>query len=82
MADQDSEERAYVLGHRMALRQVLELCVRQLGYDDPGSTAVKWIAEREAAISALRRVCEDYGDNDWDERLHLADVITKHIVLT
>lgn len=35
--------------------------------------------EREQTISALRNICSTYGDNDWDDDLHLADVIAKHL---
>lgn len=75
----DEHDRAYTEGSRMAWRQMLAECVRQLGYDDPEATKVNWIAEREAAIAALRSACEEFGDNDWTEQLHLADVIEKHL---
>ena len=28
----------------------------------------------------LRQVCAKYGDNDWPDNLHLADVIEKHLL--
>lgn len=48
-----------------------------LGYENVTEQA--WIAEREAAIAALRRLCAAHGDNDWPESLHLADIIEKHL---
>ncbi len=39
----------------------------------------EWLAERKTAIAALRAVCSDHGDNDWSDRLHLADIIEKHL---
>lgn len=27
----------------------------------------------------LRQVCDEFGDNDWPDNLHLADVIEKHL---
>jgi len=27
----------------------------------------------------LRMVCDDHGDNDWSNELHLADVVEKHL---
>lgn len=35
--------------------------------------------ERDEAIRILRDVCEEFGDNDWDNDLHLADIIEKHL---
>ena len=37
-------------------------------------------SEREEAIATLRRVCDRFGDNDWDPWLPLADIIEKHLV--
>lgn len=35
--------------------------------------------ERDATVKMLRDVCADFGDNDWADELHLADVIEKHL---
>lgn len=35
--------------------------------------------ERDETIAMLRHVCEEHGDNDWPDNLHLADVIEKHL---
>ena len=53
--------------------------MRHLGYDDPAAEHVKWIREREEAVSLLREFCEEFGDNDWPDKLHLRDVIEKHL---
>lgn len=73
----ESEEAAYLQGERAAWRSILAQAVRELGME--GRSPESWILEREAAIAALRDRCRDYGDNDWAENLHLADVINKHI---
>jgi hypothetical protein len=39
----------------------------------------KLTSEREEAIAALRSMCADYGDNEWPETLHLADIIETHL---
>jgi len=44
-----------------------------------GRTLESLVAEREAAVAALRSVCGDFGDNDWSSEVHLADVIEKHL---
>ncbi len=36
-------------------------------------------AERLELLSALRRLCEDFGDNDWEDNLSLVDVVEKHL---
>ena len=33
----------------------------------------------EQTRATLRRVCAEYGDNDWSDDLHLSDVIEKHL---
>jgi hypothetical protein len=35
--------------------------------------------QRLDAIAQLRSICADFGDNDWDDDLHLGDVIEKHL---
>jgi hypothetical protein len=35
--------------------------------------------EREESVAMLRTVCTNFGDNDWPDDLHLADVIEKHL---
>lgn len=73
----DDEERAYVLGKKAVYRRLLAECLVELGPDAPD--AARLIAERAEAVAMLRRVCEDHGDNDWSDTLHLADVIEKHL---
>jgi len=74
-----TNEESYEQGSRMAWRMMLQTCCRELGYDDTEAAKKGWIAEREAAISALRDVCADHGDNDWENNLYLADIIEKHL---
>src|SRR4029077_15273959 len=35
---------------------------------------------RGAVVKMLRMVCEEFGDNDWPDNLHQADVIEKHLI--
>lgn len=72
-----TEEQAYAEGRRSTYRSLLGECARELGGEDRKLAAV--LAEVEAARVALRRLCADHGDLEWDDRLHLADVIEKHL---
>lgn len=79
-------ESDYRRGQRSAWRRVLHHALQELHYDQESSTVEdrlhRMIAEREDAIATLRRLCDDYGDNDWPDDLHLSDVIDKHLDLT
>lgn len=72
----------YRRGQRSAWRHVMSVALGQLAYDSTDKAELiveRLIAEREDIISVLRRLCAHYGDNDWDETLHLGDVIEKHL---
>lgn len=83
------EDQKYLNGRRGAFNVMLIVCLTELGYlnqndetpkRDQIETGIKrWVSEREQAISTLRQVCADHGDNEWDETLHLADIIEKHL---
>ena len=75
----DREESFYEQGLRAAWAAMLRQCVQQLGYKSDEVSKSAWILEREAAVAMLRVVCDQHGDNDWPEDLHLADVIEKHL---
>lgn len=78
--ESDRRDMLWRMGNRAAWREVLALAMKELGYDDPKFVESNyWMWEREAAIAQLRTLCEEFGDNDWDEKLHLADVIEKHL---
>ena len=71
------EERAYEQGRREVYADIIRSAIRGLGYE--GRPLESLVAEREAAISALRNLCAKHGDNEWSNNLHLADIIEKHI---
>jgi len=74
-----SEEKAYLRGERAAWCRVLQEAVKALGYDTPEGQLAALLKEREAAVAQLRQLCEDYGDNDWEDGHHLGDVVEKHL---
>lgn len=79
-SNEDTADKNYALGSRAAWLTMMLTCLRELGYDDTEAQKVAWIVEREAAIQTLRSACEEFGDNDWTERLNLSDIIEKHLV--
>jgi hypothetical protein len=72
-------ERDYENGYRMAATSILQSCLSALDYKGDSAQRSAWILERESAISTLRRVCAEFGDNDWENNLHLSDIIDKHL---
>lgn len=82
---QELTESHYLRGQRSVLIQQLHNILRELSIsyidDAPQNlmTIARLVAEREDAIAALRSVCDDHGDNDWSEEMHLADIVNKHL---
>jgi len=84
---QELTERHYLNGQRSALVKQLHNALHELSipYEDVDAlpenlmTIARLTMEREDAISALRQICEENGDNDWDEDLYLSDIINKHL---
>jgi hypothetical protein len=78
----DETERAWAEGHRAALRGVLGHVLGNLNGDREGdrdAALARAVAELEDVRSALRRICATHGDNDWEDTLHLGDVLEKHL---
>lgn len=76
----EHEERIYDQGIKQAYTNILLQCLRGLGVDDPTEAKrLVWVAERQAAISILRDLCAEFGDNDWSDDLHLANIIERHL---
>jgi hypothetical protein len=76
------EEAAYEQGKKAAalslLRHALgEVCGSET--DDPLAVVARLEIERAETVAILREVCADYGDNNWPDDLHLADVVEKHL---
>ena len=73
------DEQSYKRGQREAYIRIMQDCVCTLGVTDPATEHISWIAERQAVVSALRDLCERFGDNRWPDELHLGDAIEKHL---
>lgn len=72
-------ERVYQDGKRQVLIGMALHFLRELDEQSTVVVKLRWIAERLEVVTALRRICERYGDNEWDENLHLVDVVEKHL---
>lgn len=82
MKTPDERDRDYTEGHRAACRMMLGYCLRELlglDADDKLALLATKAQEIDETRAMLRRVCEDHGDNDWPDDLHLADVVEKHL---
>ena len=75
----EAEEKAYVRGERAALVRIMTDCARQLGYEEPLSKTAALLHEIEQARAALRSVCAEHGDADFNECTHLVDIIENHL---
>lgn len=76
---EDLDDAAYTNGSERAWLTMLGEAMKHLGYEHPAVQASKWAVERADTIIALRRICADHGDVDWDESLYLVDIIEKHL---
>jgi predicted secreted protein len=78
----EKEELAYEQGQQIVWRRMLRKCITNLApcfNESADKQFALLLAERSEAIAILRDLCEEFGDNNWDENLHLADIIEKHL---
>ena len=73
MSDDDNISKIYQSGQQSVWKDLLQLALRNLPEAKPESYRM----ERLDTISWLRTRCELYGDNDWPDDLHLADVVAE-----
>ena len=73
-----AEEKAFILGNRAAYQSVLAQCARELHGSEEGDLA-RALVQLEDVRRSLRRLCAEFGDNDWPDDLHLGDVLEKHL---
>jgi hypothetical protein len=75
--DLTPEERGWFEGRKAAYRDILGEAISVLGRE--GATEEVLIAELEDVRRTLRTLCKEFGDDDWDDKLHLGDVLEKHL---
>lgn len=80
---EQAHERGYIEGRQFSdlsrLREVLRSILGMGADDDPVVKLSQLATQRLEAVARLREACRRYGDNDWPDNLHLADVIEKHL---
>lgn len=76
-AEDERSEQDYDRGHRAAWSGILQQAMAALGMS--GRTLESLVLEREWTVAALRSVCAEHGDNEWEPTLSLADVVEKHL---
>ncbi len=78
----ESQEKLYIEGEANALKQIIVHCQDKLrGLGVELKTSEQFSPERIDIIKTLRSLCEDHGDNDWAEDLHISDILDKHLDL-
>lgn len=79
-SEADERDATWEAGYTAALRGLLARCVADLGVEDVDAGKARWLVERTDVVLLLRGMCEEYGDNEWPDNLHLSDVIDKHLM--
>jgi hypothetical protein len=77
----EHDERSYVEGRAMALREVMRHCARELGIwhsEDPLISLAHVQDELARVRTQIRELAEDVGC-EWDESLDLADFVEKRL---
>lgn len=69
-------ERDYSTGYQAACRSMLQHISGHLG---KAAKAAEMKLELATTRAALRRLCIELGCSDWNDSLHLEDVIEKHL---
>lgn len=70
-------EEIYERGCKSVYLEMLRTATRGLGYE--GRTLQAALTELAETRAALRELCAEHGDSDWDDDLYLPDVIAKHL---
>lgn len=74
MTDEEKQEESYNNGYRAAWLNIGKQAKSELG-----ASEVDFSIERAQVIEFLRSVCLEFGDMEWDENLHIVDILNKHL---
>ena len=70
-------EKDFSKGWESAMANIAGTAIAQINTSKEDRASL--LLERYYAITALRQLCEEHGDNNWADSLHLADIIDKHV---
>lgn len=77
------DEKSYEMGLCTARRMMLLHLLRSMDIKTDMTSLELRVTqleiERDEAISVMREICHNHGDNDWKDNLHLADILNKHL---
>lgn len=79
-SEQRAYERGYADGRRRSLINATQEAAKLLEAGIPQAVIAELQTERLEAVAILRDACERYGDNDWEDDLHLTDILDKHLM--
>lgn len=77
----EAREQGYLAGVRSANLNALRHVLSEMrcNGDDAEAKLHAWRLERGEIVALLRRVCAEHGDLEWEDDLHLVDVLDKHL---
>lgn len=74
------KENSYLEGQRAIAISLIKSLIIYLYEGEDIKMSILLQMERSEAISKLRQICEIVGDNDWEDDLHLVDILDKHLL--
>ena len=78
----EAQTKLYIEGETNALKEIIVNCQHKLrGLGVELKTSEQFSPERVDIIKTLRSLCDEHGNNDWDENLHISDILNKHLNL-
>lgn len=75
----DRLEESYMRGRKEMAMSVVRGLMPDLELDGDAATCASLSIQIVDAKSMLRNICDDHGDNDWQDDLHLVDILGKHL---
>lgn len=70
-------ERGHQQGETSAWTEIALIAINKLHVDDKAYAGL--VVWKSQTIAALRRLCDEFGDNEWPDTLHPADVLKNHL---
>lgn len=75
----DRLEEAYMRGRKEMAMSIVRRLMPDLELAGDAATCAALSIQIVDAKSMLRTICDSHGDNDWEDDLHLVDILGKHL---